>query len=286
MTRLVGIFGYPLAHSISPAFQQAAFDYYSIPAKYHAWPTPPDQLGNEVRKLRHKEYLGANVTVPHKEQVRKYLDHIDQWAESIGAVNTIVRKDGALTGYNTDAYGFIRSLKEMGEFDPGGKKVLLLGAGGAARAAVFGLAEENIASLTIANRTVERGQSLSDAISQSIADVKAIPMTNDALEKGSADADLIVNCTSMGMKHSDAEGRSPLEARLMPSNALVYDMVYNPSETQLLMEAKKAGARTLGGLTMLIYQGAAAFERWTGKDAPVGVMFRASEKALAGLAAG
>ena len=151
---------------------------------------------------------------------------------------------------------------------------------------MFGLAEENIASLTIANRTVERGQSLSDAISQSIADVKAIPMTNDALEKGSADADLIVNCTSMGMKHSDAEGRSPLEARLMPSNALVYDMVYNPSETQLLMEAKKAGARTLGGLTMLIYQGAAAFERWTGKDAPVGVMFRAGEKALAGLAAG
>ena len=285
MTQLVGIFGYPLAHSISPAFQQAAFDYYSLPVRYHAWPTPPDRLEEEVRKLRDPEYLGANVTVPHKERVRAYLDDVDPWARSVGAVNTIAREDGRLIGYNTDAYGFIRSLKESGGFDPKGKKVLLLGAGGAARAAVFGLAQEYIASLTIANRTLERARSLARDVGDHIAHVTALPMSVAALEEASAHADLIVNCTSIGMSHGDAEGLSPLEARLIPSSALVYDMVYNPPETPLLIEARTAGTRTLGGLPMLVYQGAASFERWTGREAPIDLMFRAAEEALAELIA-
>ena len=283
MTQLVGIFGYPLSHSISPAFQQAAFDYHSLSVQYHAWPTPPEQLGNGVNKLRGDEYLGANVTVPHKEQVIAHLDDIDSWASLVGAVNTIVREGRRLVGYNTDAHGFVKSLREMGDFEPEGKRVLLLGAGGAARAAAFGLAKENVALLTIANRTVERAQSLADDVRGSAHDVEAIALADVALERAAASADLIVNSTSIGMRHGPAEGETPLQGQLIPPGALVYDMVYNPAETPLMAQARNAHARTLGGLPMLIYQGAAAFERWTGKDAPLEVMFRAGEKALAAM---
>ena len=132
MTRLVGIFGYPLSHSLSPAIQQAAFDYHNIDAVYQAWQTPPEELGSGVAKLREDQYLGANVTIPHKVKVMQHLDRIDRMAADIGAVNTIVKEDGELVGYNTDAYGFIKSLKDCSGLDPRGKRALLLGAGGAA----------------------------------------------------------------------------------------------------------------------------------------------------------
>jgi shikimate dehydrogenase len=285
MTQLVGIFGYPLAHSISPAIHQAAIDYCSLALRYLAWPTPPERLEGEVRKLRGDEYLGANVTVPHKETVGAHLDNIDTWASKVGAVNTIVRKHRQLSGYNTDTYGFIESLKRSAGFDPRGARVLLLGAGGAARAAVFGLAQEGIASLAIANRTLRRAESLADNIRGGITHVSTTPMSGAAFEEACAGAELIVNATSIGMRGGEAAGRTPLEAGLIPAGALVYDMVYNPPETPLLAEASKAGARTLGGLPMLIYQGAASFERWTGKDAPVEVMFQAGQEALAALSA-
>ena len=285
MTQLVGIFGYPLAHSISPAFQQAAFDYYSLTVEYLAWPTPPNQLEGEVRKLRDAAYLGANVTVPHKEIVSAYLDDIDPWARSVGAVNTIVREDDRLVGYNTDTYGFIKSLKERGQFEPLDKRVLLLGAGGAARAAAFGLADEGVASLAIANRTFGRAQVLANEVRNLVASVTATRMDETSLETACGNADLIVNCTSVGMSHGGNEEQSPLGRTTVPPTALVYDMVYNPPETPLMVQAKKSGARTLGGLPMLIYQGAAAFERWTGKAAPVDVMLRAGEEALAGVTA-
>ena len=281
MTRQVGIIGYPLKHSISPSFQQVAFDHYSLPVRYSAWSTHPDMLREQILKLRGDSYIGANVTVPHKENVRAHLDEIDPWATSIGAVNTIVNEDGRLTGYNTDASGFARSLKETGGFDPAGKRVLLLGAGGAARAAVFALANENVASLTIANRTVERAQRLADEVRGLIFHVAAVPLKPSHLSAAAASADLIVNSTSIGMSQGDSEDRSPLMARHIPRSALVYDMVYNPPETPLLLEAKRAGAPTLGGLAMLIYQGAAAFERWTGQEAPIDLMFRAGRDALA-----
>ena len=284
-TQLVGIFGYPLAHSISPAFQQAAFDYYSLPVRYYAWPTHPDSLAAEVAKLRTEEYLGANVTVPHKERVRPYLDRLDASAQAVGAVNTIVRDENSLVGHNTDVYGFIRSLKETTEFEPRGQRVLLLGAGGAARAAAFALAGEKIAELTIANRTHDRARRLADEVRDSVGKVGAIPWDADALEAAGNATDLIVNSTSIGTKHGDAETQSPLEAHQIAPGCLVYDMVYNPPDTRLLTEAGRAGAKTLGGLPMLIYQGAAAFERWTGKEAPIEVMFRAGEKALLSLPA-
>ena len=285
MTQSVGILGYPLVHSISPAFQQAAFDHYSLPVRYYAWPTHPDSLEAEVGKLRSEEYLGANVTVPHKERVRPYLDRIDPLARDVGAVNTIVREGDSLVGYNTDAYGFVRSLKETAELEPRGKRVLLLGAGGAARAAAYGLAGEKIAELTIANRTYERARRLADEVRDAVGQVGTIPWDADNLEAAGKAADLIVNSTSIGMKHGDAETRSPLKAHQIAPGCLVYDMVYNPPETRLLIEARQAGASTLGGLPMLLYQGAAAFEHWTGREAPIEIMFHAGEKALVSLPA-
>ena len=286
MRQQAGILGYPLSHSISPAFQQAAFDHYSLPVRYNAWPTPPEDLAASVERLRGPEYLGANLTVPHKEAVLTLLDHVDGWARSIGAVNTIVRReDGSLEGHNTDADGFIRALRLKGGFEPAGARVLLLGAGGSARAAAFCLARVGIAKLTIANRTAERGRSLADDLSGQIVSIEAVGLARDSLAEVSKDAQLIVNCTSVGMNGGGSEGQTPLPAALIPSDGLVYDIVYNPPETKLLADATRAGARTLGGLPMLVYQGARSFEIWTGEAAPIDVMFEAAERALDELAA-
>ena len=284
MTRLVGIFGHPLSHSLSPAIQQAAFDYHKIDALYQAWPTSPEELTSEVAKLRGKLYLGANVTIPHKVKVMQQLDSIDKLAMEIGAVNTIVKENRTLVGYNTDAYGFIKSLKEGSGIDPSRKRALLLGAGGAARAAAYALAQEGVARITIANRTLNRAVSLGDEIRLIISDVLAISTDGSDLLKAASSADIIVNSTSMGMRHSEAEGQSLLHSEAIPASAVVYDMVYNPSETPLISEARQAGAIVVGGLGMLIHQGAAAFLKWTGKDAPIDIMMEAGEKALSQIA--
>ena len=280
MGSLVGLIGYPLGHTISPAFQQAAFDYHSLPVEYHAWPTHPDLLEKKVSSLRSEEYLGANVTVPHKERVAGLVDRLDAAAAAMGAVNTIVREDDSLAGYNTDAYGFVTSLRAKAGFDPCGKRAVLLGAGGAARAAVFALAEEGVRSLVIANRTLERAESLAAGLGSAIPDIAAVPLGGHGLERAAAEADLIVNSTSVGMQGGSAGSVSPLRSELIPDSALVYDMVYNPARTPLLEEAARADAACLGGLPMLVYQGAGAFELWTGLDAPVEVMFKAAEEAL------
>ena len=157
---------------------------------------------------------------------------------------------------------------------------MLLGAGGAARAAVFALAEEGVGSLVIANRTLERAESLAAGLGGAVHDLAAVPLGGPGLERAVSEADLIVNSTSVGMQGGDAGSVSPLRAELIPASALVYDMVYNPARTPLLEEAAEAGAACLGGLPMLVYQGAGAFERWTGLDAPVQVMFEAAEEAL------
>ena len=286
MAQQLGLFGYPLGHSISPTFQQAALDHYSVPATYAAWPTPPESLRDEVEKLRQEEYLGANLTIPHKETVMGMLDEVDSSAADIGAVNTVVKRDGRMIGYNTDAYGLVRSLKDEAGFDPRGKAVVLLGAGGAARAAAYGLAKEGAASLTIANRTEERARSLAEDMRPHLRATAAVGLDQAALSQVCANADLIVNATPMGMRGGPAEDESPLRSALIPQSALVYDMVYTPAVTHLMKEAVLAGAQTLGGLAMLVYQGAASFELWTGKAAPVGVMMSAAEDALAARAAG
>ena len=280
MNLRAGIFGYPLGHSISPAFQQAAFDHLGIDAIYEAWETPPEKLGHAVASLRSGDFMGANVTVPPKQAVQQHLDTIEPLAASIGAVNTIVRDDSQLVGHNTDAYGFSQSLKREAKFEPTRKRVVLIGSGGAARAAAYGLAQEGIASLVIANRTLGSAVMLAEEMSNQMTDVRASSLESESLESHCAAADLIVNTTSIGMLHGPAEGRSPILEEFIPGGCLVYDIVYNPEVTPLLKAARRAGAQTLGGLPMLVYQGAAAFELWTGQPAPIEIMFTAAQKAL------
>jgi shikimate dehydrogenase len=275
MSKQLGVIGYPLSHTLSPVFQQAALDYHSIPATYLAWPTPPERLAETVGRLRGEDYLGFNITIPHKERILELVDDVEDMARQIGAVNTVVNREGVLTGHNTDAYGFVKSLKERAGFEPRGKAVLLLGAGGAARAAAYGLANEGVGILTIANRHVARAESLAKELTSLVKEIAVVP-----LEEVSTDVDLIVNSTSIGMASAASEGVSPLTTASIPSATLVYDMVYTPAETPLIRQAREAEARVLGGLWMLIYQGAAAFELWTEQQPPINVMYRAAENAL------
>lgn len=271
-----GIIGYPLGHSISPVFQQAAFNSLGIAATYERWPTPPDEMERRVQKLRQPNILGANVTVPHKERVIALLDEIDPIARRIGAVNTIVNRNGRLTGHNTDAPGFLRSLTNDAGFSPQGKAVVVLGAGGAARAVMFALAQAGAKSIALCNRTESRAEALATAVrSQADAAITVLPW-GAALPR----VDLIVHTTTMGMRGGNDEQVSPLGVHQIPKAALVCDLVYNPAETPLIAAAKTAGAQTLGGLPMLVYQGAIAFELWTGREAPADVMLAAARKAL------
>ena len=282
MTRRAGIIGFPLGHSISPAFQQAAFDELGLDCSYERWPTPSNELGARIQSLRAPEMLGANVTVPHKQAVIGLVDEIDPIASRIGAINTVVRhEDGTLHGHNTDAEGFIRSLGLDAGFDSAGRSVVIVGAGGAARAVAFGLADAGVERITILNRTEERATELADAVARATSvQVIGAPLgPKSALDREPA-PDLIVQCTSIGMNGGPDEGRAPDIEGLISDGTLVCDLVYNPVVTPLLRLAADRGARTLGGLGMLVHQGAAAFTLWTGRDAPVQVMERAAQKAL------
>ena len=283
MTYRVGIIGYPLQHSISPAFQKAAFLHRNVDAVYEAWETPAESLMGLLAWLRETpEVWGANVTVPHKEAVFEAVDQLDPTAAAVGAVNTVVARDGRLTGYNTDVGGFLRALTHDARFDPAAARVLLLGAGGAARAVVVTLAQAGAAHVTVANRTLARAETVAELASSHGLSAQSIPLDGQALRETGATWDLIVNTTSIGMRHSAAENQSPMAASLIPSGALVYDLVYNPPITPLLEAALAAGTRTLSGLSMLVYQGAESFTLWTGMEAPVEEMMTAARQALEG----
>jgi len=293
MSRYIGLIGYPLKHSISPYFQQAALDYYRLGIRYVAWETDPIQLQSRVNDLRKSQNIGANVTVPYKEVVLPLLDDIEDLANSIGAVNTIVKKDSKLVGFNTDAYGFIEALDKEGQFNPEGKQVIILGAGGVARAVSFVLVQRKVDSLAITDGIFERASTLAENLVRYIKgassnskdwkpDVTAFQWHNLSSAKTLDDCDLIIHCTTTGMKDSPQEGQSPLSLEVIPEGVLVYDVVYNPWLTPLLRLAQKAGANILGGLPMLVYQGAASFKLWTGKEAPIDIMFNKAKEVLIG----
>jgi shikimate dehydrogenase len=293
MVTYIGLIGYPLKHSVSPYFQQAALDYYGLDIRYEAWETTPAKLPGIVKNLKEPQNLGANVTVPYKQTVLPLLDGVDDLASSIGAVNTIVKKEDKLVGSNTDAYGFIEALDKERHFDPGGKNVVMLGAGGVARAVSFALLQRKIAALAITDGVFERASVLAedlvghsgDASSRSKDSepgVSAFEWQNLGSARTLAGCDLIIHCTTIGMKDSPQEGQSPLRLEVIPKDVLVYDVVYNPSLTPLLRLAQEAGADTLGGLPMLVYQGAASFKLWLGKEAPVDIMLERAKEMLAG----
>ena len=285
MNTALGIIGFPIGHSISPVFQQAALDCCAIPARYRAYNVHPEDVAAFVAELRMPAILGINVTVPHKEAVIPFLDNLDDWAAEAGAVNTIVHHRGRLTGYNTDGYGFLRALREGAGFDPAGRRALILGAGGAARGVVLALAREKVAQLTIANRTAGRAEILARLVQSRGVAAAALPLPatanpDPALAAAARQADLIVNCTTIGMAHGPQSDGVPLPWQLLAPGALVYDLVYNPPQTRLLGEAAQAGIATLGGIEMLVYQGAAAFELWLERPAPVPEMLAAATRAM------
>lgn len=272
----LGIIGFPIGHSISPVFQQAALDALGVDGVYGRWEVPPDGVGEFIRGLRDGGTRGVNVTVPHKEAVIPFLDEVDDWAAAAGAVNTIVRRSGGrLTGHNTDGLGFLRALREEAGFEPAGRNALILGAGGAARGIVLALARAGVRRMVIANRTIARAERLAALSQENGVPASAVSLTPGASE-AAADAALIVNCTSMGMLHGPDETGWPLAAGDIPPTALVNDLVYNPLRTPLLRAAEAAGAATLGGLGMLVYQGAASFELWLERPAPTAVMMQAA----------
>ena len=282
---LLGLIGHPVGHSVSPSFQQAALDALVIDARYERWDTPPAALSARVEALRHPPFLGANVTVPHKEGVIALLDAVDDLARRAGAVNTLVRNGEHLAGYNTDIAGFRRALREAGGFDAAGKRAVVLGAGGAARAVVLALELEGAASVVVANRHAERALRLVDDLSRAGGPGLApLPWEEATCAARLREADLLVNCTTLGMAGGAAASDSPVEASALRSGLFVCDIVANPRVTPLLAAAATAGCACLGGLPMLVYQGAASFARWTGREAPIAVMLSAAELAMANLA--
>ena len=284
MTIQLGIIGFPIGHSLSPVFQQAALDHLKLDAIYSTWEIDQRDLGAFIDGLRSPDIKGINVTVPHKEAVLPLLDHVDEWALQAGAVNTIVNRGGPLYGYNTDGMGFIKGLRHNAPFELQNKTVLIIGAGGSARGVVRALANESVGNIIIANRTLSRAQSLSTLSIGLGVPAQAISLDWQELSLASVQSELIVNCTSVGMAHTSEFGLSPLLLQQISPNSVVYDLVYNPIETQLLKEAVRAGAAVISGIKMLVYQGAASFELWFDRPAPVDVMLESADKAIQNMA--
>ena len=270
-TRICGLIGDPVEHTMSPVMHNAAFAELALDYVYLPFRVKPEDLAPAVSGLRALNVLGFNVTIPHKVSVIPLLDEIDPLAERIGAVNTVVNDNGVLRGYNTDASGFLRALLESGA-EPSGKRIVLLGAGGAARAIAYILAEQK-ARLTILNRREELdwAEEIAGNINKDLGNTVGVfellaSHLSAALEK----ADILVNATSLGM--SPQSDTSPVPAELIKKGLQVVDIVYNPVRTKLLRDAAGAGAVTVAGLDMLVWQGALAFERWTGQPPPFALM--------------
>ena len=278
-TSKFGIIGYPLGHTLSPVFQNAALKHHCIDELFEAWPTHPDDLAAKVESFRADGFLASCVTLPHKQAVIPMIDELADTAVAVGAVNWIINNNGHLTGHNTDSPGFLRALTELGEFDPAGNSALVFGAGGAARAIVHALKTAGVASMTIANRTVARAEELAADFSDDTLSINSCGLDADDLNDISMASDLLVNTSSMGMDGGPAPDATPVTADAISPNAVAYDAVYAPPMTPFLKEVEIAGAKSLRGFTMLLLQGAVGFELATGKPAPVDEMFEAVRRA-------
>jgi shikimate dehydrogenase len=268
-TRVYGVIGDPIEHSLSPVIQNAAFAALGLKSVFLAFRVKPTEVGNAVSGMRALGIHGLNVTMPHKTTVIPHLDEVDKTARFLNAVNTIHNKNGKLWGFNTDGIGALKALRENG-VDPKGKKVLLLGAGGASRAIAYTVAHE-ADELVILNRTVKPAKELARQLRQLLPKkISAEALSPEAIEDNLMDSEVLINATSIGMKPNVNE--TPVNPKWLRTNLAVMDIVYNPLETKLAKIAKEAGAKVVSGVEMLIYQGAASFEIWTGKSAPIQVM--------------
>jgi shikimate dehydrogenase len=257
--------------------QNAAFREVGVDAVYVPFEVEPDNLECAVKGLKCLNVKGFNVTVPHKERIVEYLDYLSEEAEVLGAVNTVKNEDGKFTGYNTDVGGFARSLKEEG-IEVEGKRVLMFGAGGAAKAVGYALLKERVKFLNVVNRSFKKTKELGELLGR-FGNVLVYPLKEGTVEVLLKDVDLIVNTTSVGLKETDPQ---LFDYSKIPEGITVVDIIYNPPETSLLKAAKEKGCKTVNGLGMLVHQGAMAFEIWTGKRAPVETMKKVLTEELYG----
>lgn len=277
-TKLVGLLGYPLGHSFSPAMHNNAFQTLGLNYVYLPIEVTLESLKAVVTGISKMNFAGFNVTIPHKINVMAHLDRIDELARIIGAVNTVTVKDGILTGYNTDGEGFVRSLEVKAGIALSGKSCFILGCGGAARAIAMTMAFKGAGNIFICNRTEQKAGDLVDEINAKVRPCsKMIPYDPVAIKAAVRQADILVNTTSVGM-HPD-EDRMPIDADAITGDLIVYDIVYNPARTKLLKTAEEKGCTVIPGLPMLVYQGVEGFRLWTGLEPPVDVMFEVVEAA-------
>lgn len=267
-TSVYGIFGYPVKHSKSPAFQNAAFDLLGLNSVYVPFEVKPEDLEKAVDSLRVLNIKGINVTIPHKEKIIQYLDEVSDEVKVIGAVNTIKNIDGSLIGYNTDWYGFIAGLKEI-DSSIERKNILVIGAGGASRAVLYGFLKENVSKIYLANKTYERAVNLIRDFSYHYKEIeyRIYPIHLDKVGDIIGDVNIVVNTTSVGLKDDD---RPLFDYDRLSKDQTVVDIIYK--ETLLLKKAREKGCRYQDGYPMLVYQGAKSFEIWTGHKAPIEVM--------------
>ena len=270
----VALFGYPLAHSVSPAMHHAAAATLGVSLRYELWPLDGEALPAAIAALRGREWLGANVTLPHKLDALRLADDASPLALRIGAANTLYKRDRRLLAENTDAPALVRALQEQLRFAAARERVLLLGAGGAARAAVIALLDAGVPSLAIWNRSQERAAALLASLGGLDREITVVPTAE--LESTVRAATLLVNATSVGLDGSS----TPLDVRLLPRGQRVYDLVYGPDGTPLVRAAREGGVQAVDGLWMLVYQAAAAFQLWTGLEPPAAIMHAAALVAL------
>ena len=271
VTRILGVLGDPIGHTSAPAMHNAAIAAMDLDYAYVAFHVRPDALGSAIEGMRALQIAGLNVTVPHKQGVMAHLDEVSEEAVAIGAVNTVVNRQGRLVGYNTDAFGILESLKRDGGLKRLPAQVALLGAGGAARAILYALLErEEVEQILLLNRTRLKAESLASDLDRN-GRVCVGEMDSSAV----AEVDLLINSTSVGM-YPHEEGSPLVDSSVLHANMLVADIVYKPLKTRLMKQAEAAGARAINGLGMLAWQGARSFELWTGSAPPVDVMMAAA----------
>lgn len=277
MTRRVVLIGSPVAHSFSGAMQQAAFDALGLDVRYELWERRTIELAEAIASLRHEEFLGANVTIPHKERVVPMLDRLSEDAHATGAVNTITKEGAKLIGHNTDAPGFRVALERLVGKQKMPRAAVVLGAGGGARAVVHGLITEGFTRVIVFNRHLHRAEALVRHFARSAQhmELRAMPWHESVIEAELARTRMLINTTSVGLVSDE----SPIPGELIPAGLLVLDLIYNPAKTKLLRDAATAGCTVMNGDPMLLHQGAAAFTLWTGQPAPLALMQEKLEEA-------
>src|SRR5262245_29562585 len=278
MTKRVVLIGHPVAHSLSGAMQQAAFDQLGIDATYELWDRPPIELADAIAEIRGDDFLGANVTIPHKERVVPMVDRLTEEGQATGAVNTITREGKRLVGHNTDVAGFKVALDKLVGKSKMPRAAVVLGAGGGARAVVYGLITDGFQRIIVFNRHLHRAEGLVKHFGRTAAhmELRAMPWHESIIEAELAKTKLLVNATSIGLTNDE----SPVPAEVLLSDLLVLDLIY--AKTRLLRDAAAAGAETADGELMLLHQGAAAFTLWTGQAAPLELMQQKLAEARAG----